>query len=116
MQVALYDEYFPPSPQALFTDPGWDPDSVNRAFAIEWHRPRGALYVHSDRCGDVVASQNLDDKWLLGALGILATRRELMLDLFVSDENAHRGQGLTLVHFSAQPEPFMKQTNTLNTL
>jgi hypothetical protein len=28
---------------------------------------------------------------LLGALGILATRRELMLDLFVSDENAHRG-------------------------
>ena len=29
--------------------------------------------------------------WLLGALGILAARRELMLDLFVSDENAHRG-------------------------
>eukprot|EP00227_Mantoniella_beaufortii_P021020 CAMPEP_0197575972 /NCGR_PEP_ID=MMETSP1326-20131121/1164_1 /TAXON_ID=1155430 /ORGANISM="Genus nov. species nov., Strain RCC2288" /LENGTH=424 /DNA_ID=CAMNT_0043138819 /DNA_START=187 /DNA_END=1458 /DNA_ORIENTATION=- len=88
------DDFFPPAPQSMVS---FHPDVATAALnnaalmGLEWVRPRGALYVHSDRCGDVVASEFLDDRWLLGAFGILATRRELMLDLFVSDENAHRG-------------------------
>ena len=53
--------------------------------------------------GDVVASKHADDGWLLGAFGILASRRELMLDLFVSDENVHRGRGGGDVVYSHQP-------------
>ena len=70
------DEHFPPTVGAIYPDPSNPP--TNAALSVQWVRPKGALYVHSESCGDVTSGA-LNDAWMLGALGILATRRELLL-------------------------------------
>jgi hypothetical protein len=54
-QHECVDEYFPPAPQSIS-------QSSNTAAAVEWHHPRGALYVHSERCGDVVVGKGVEQQ------------------------------------------------------
>lgn len=54
------DEFFPPTPNSVSSggsSVGAAAMGLEEARNLEWHRPRGALYVHSERCGDVVVRE-----------------------------------------------------------
>lgn len=58
---------------------------------VIWRRITGQLYIPSKHHCRLVSGCIADHRWFLGALAAVSCKRELLLDLFVSDEMSLRG-------------------------
>lgn len=90
--------------QGTKADPGFGPDQMslfpggvvppgtpaNVTSGVVWRRLPGSLYVDGARAGDVVQGA-LGDCWFLSAVSALSAQKDLLLDVFVSDEHADKG-------------------------
>ena len=88
------DTDFPPNDESLYIDPLSPPDYSEKHPLVEWIRPQEtfkdpkkdedliSMIKHDATPGDVKQG-DLGDCWFLGAICTLATRAELLKNLFV---------------------------------
>ncbi len=95
------DSTFPPNDSSLFHNPLEPPDYAEKCANIQWMRPQEmstskdgddkpkvCLIEDGSEPGDVKQG-DLGDCWFLGALCCLATRKDLLQNLFVYDGMEH---------------------------
>eukprot|EP00899_Mesostigma_viride_P012642 jgi/Mesvir1/21379/Mv20863-RA.1 len=92
------DPGFQPTTEVLLRNREEPPE--NWPEDIEWQRLEGELYLGQSlsttggklqlQSGDIQRGL-LDNMWLLGAMSVLTSRQDMLLDLFVSDELKDRG-------------------------